>query len=76
VVRRGLRLAGFGLLGGLAVSLAAGRALESQLFQVRSTDPGNLGLMALAVVLATLAASLLPAWRALRVDPARTLRQE
>jgi putative ABC transport system permease protein len=76
VVRRGLRLAGFGLLGGLAVSLAAGRALESQLFQVRSTDPGNLGLMALAVVLATLAASLVPAWRALRVDPARTLRQE
>jgi ABC-type lipoprotein release transport system permease subunit len=27
-------------------------------------------------VLATLAASLVPAWRALRVDPARTLRQE
>ena len=76
VVRRGLRLAGLGLVGGLVVSLAAGRALESQLFQVRSTDPGNLGMMALAVVLATLAASLLPAWRALRVDPARTLRQE
>ncbi len=76
VVRRGLWLAGSGLGCGLVITLAAGRVVESQLFQVRATDPGNLGMMTLAVVLATLAASLGPAWKALRIDPARTLRQD
>jgi putative ABC transport system permease protein len=76
VVRRGLGLAGLGLGGGLAIALAGGRVVETQLFGVRADDPVILGLMTAVIVLVTVAASLIPAWRAQRIDPARTLHPE
>jgi putative ABC transport system permease protein len=76
VFGRGARLVGVGLIVGLAGSLAAGRAIESMLFQVSARDP--LTLAAIVVVFALIAAiaCLLPARRAMQVDPTVALRAE
>ena len=76
VIRRGLLLAGVGLVVGAAASVAAGRLVESQLFGVSPTDPATLGIVTLLVTLATLAASYVPACRATRVAPIDALRCE
>ncbi len=76
VLRRGLRLAGAGLLIGGAGALAAARLLRSLLFAVTPTDPGVFGLIAGLLLLIALAASALPARRAARVDPIVALRHE
>ncbi len=68
------RLIGAGIALGIVLALVLGQALASLLFGVRSFDPLTLlavtALLALAAVLATLA----PAWRAVHVDPAVSLR--
>jgi hypothetical protein len=55
-------------------SAAAGRALGSLLFDTRTTDPGTYALVATSVLLIAIVASLVPARRAMRVDPMTTLR--
>jgi putative ABC transport system permease protein len=68
-----------GLLGvafGLGIAAAGTRWLESLLFEVRPLDPTTYGVV-VALVLATIvAASLVPARRARRVDLVRLLREE
>jgi predicted permease len=76
VVGQGLRLAGTGVAIGIVSAMLFGRLIESQLFEVRSLDPVTIGAMVLALMAATLLASWLPARRAVRVDPAITLRYE
>ena len=76
VLREGIVMVLAGAAVGLALALAAARAIESILFGVASTDPlvfaGVVGLL----VTAALAASLVPAVRAARLDPVRALRGE
>jgi ABC-type antimicrobial peptide transport system permease subunit len=76
VLRGGLGLATLGLLLGVLLSLAGGSRIGSLLFHTSPRDP----LVYLAVVASLLAAAaaacLLPARRALRIDPARVLRDE
>jgi putative ABC transport system permease protein len=74
--REGLRLVAWGLGLGLLLALAAAQALRPLLFGVAPHDPAT--LLAVAALLAAVAAlaSLLPAWRAARVDPARALRRD
>ena len=76
VVGQGMTLAGLGLAMGVAAAAAASRALESLLYGVSRLDPLTfaLGLALLGAV--ALAACGVPAWRAARVDPALTLREE
>ena len=69
VVRDVLRLVGVGGAVGLAAAFGLSRLLESQLYGVDSRDPGAYLVVALLVLLAALAASLLPAYRAARIDP-------
>jgi ABC-type antimicrobial peptide transport system permease subunit len=76
VVRDGLRLTVIGAGCGIAGALAAGRALASQLYGVPAWDPLTLGVSCLTVLLAAVAASLLPARRAARVDPLTALRSD
>ena len=76
VLRQGAVIAGLGTGLGLAIGLVAARSLRSILYQVSSTDP--LILTGAAVLLAgtALAACWLPARRAVKVDPARTLTED
>jgi ABC-type antimicrobial peptide transport system permease subunit len=61
---------------GVVLSLAATRALRSQLFQVEPNDPVTLAAVSALLVAVALVASWLPARRAARVDPMSALRAE
>jgi predicted permease len=76
VVGQGLRLTGAGLAIGVASAMLCGRFVESQLFGLRWFDPVTMVAMAGALITAALLASWLPARRAMRADPAVTLRYE
>ncbi len=76
VLGEGARRTAAGIGLGLACTLAVSRTLQSLLYGVRATDPATYaGVMAL-LFFVTLAACLLPAWRASRVDPLLALRQD
>ncbi len=76
VVREGLSVAALGLVIGLGAALLVGRGLRSSLYGIESTDPVTLLAASLALLGATLLATLGPACRAARTDPVRTLREE
>jgi predicted permease len=76
VLRQGLTLTGVGLAIGLALSLAMGRFAASLLYGISGTDHLTLGGVSVALLVAALLASLLPAYRAARVAPATALHYE
>jgi putative ABC transport system permease protein len=76
VVRQGVVLAGFGIVIGLAGAAAGTRLMERLLFGVSATDPITFAAGAVALGLATVAATCGPAWRAARVAPVTALRCE
>jgi hypothetical protein len=61
---------------GLVIALAATRVLRSFLFEVSATDPIALAMVTAVLLGAALMASLLPARRAVRLDPVAALRSE
>jgi hypothetical protein len=76
VVGRSALLAGIGVTLGSGLAYAAGRSMQSLLAGV---EPANLIVFAAAVVLSlvmTVAGSVLPAWRAIRVDPLAATRAD
>ena len=75
-LREGVALAAAGLLIGVVSALAAGRVLASLLFGVTTTDPLTFVGVALALGIAALCASYLPARRAAAVDPMTALRTD
>ena len=76
VVGSGLGLTGGGVAIGLAGALATARVIRAILFGVGPTDLVTLLGVTLLVGLAAVAASLVPAWRAVRIDPITVLRSE
>jgi len=76
VVRRGLRIAGIGLIAGLAVSMLTARLIKGLLYGVQPADPLVLALTALLITTIAVAASLAPTIRAMRVDPMLSLKAE
>jgi predicted permease len=76
VMARTARPVVIGIGVGAVMCLAIGRLLSSLLFGVSAFDPLALGTAALFVLGTAFAATLLPARRALRVDPTVTLRYE
>ena len=65
-----------GLLIGGAGALAVTRVLERFLFEVKPSDPATFAAVALTLACAALAASYVPARRAMKVDPIVALRHE
>jgi predicted permease len=76
VMAHGLTLALIGLAAGLAAALVLTRLMEALLFEVRPNDPATLVGVALLIAAVAAAASLVPAFRATRVDPIAALREE
>ncbi len=76
IMTHGMIPAAAGIVLGLLGSIAATRALQSLLFGVSPTDTIALGAAALLLASVAAAACVIPTWRALRIDPALTLRQE
>jgi len=75
-LREGVALAVAGLLIGLVSALAVGRVLASLLFGVTTTDPLTFVGVTMALGIAALGASYLPARRAAAVDPMTALRTD
>jgi predicted permease len=76
VLGEGLRIAGLGVVVGVAGALALGRFIREQLFGVTSQDPVTLLAVSLLLLASALLACYVPAYRATRVDPAIALRCE
>jgi putative ABC transport system permease protein len=76
VLRQGMGLAVLGIGIGLGAALALTRLIESQLYGVTATDPSTFLLVAGVLTATALLANLIPAVRAMRMDPAVVLREE
>jgi putative ABC transport system permease protein len=76
VSRGGFRILLWGAAIGVVAALAVTRVMGSLLFGVGAADPRSYGLVLVTLSAVMLAACYVPARRATRVDPARTLRSE
>ena len=74
VVTQGLALAAGGVALGAGAALLLTRLLGYLLYKVSPRDPLSFGSAFAVMLVATLAASLVPGWRATRTDPVRALR--
>ncbi len=70
-----LAVVALGAAAGVAGGLACGRFVESLLFGVKVTDIGMIAIPVLTLMAAAIAASIPPAARAVRIDPAQVLRE-
>jgi hypothetical protein len=73
ILREGLNLGAAGVAAGLVVSLAAAFGLRHLLFGISPLDPLTLGTSIVIVVAVTLAASIIPATAASRIEPRAAL---
>jgi len=76
VLRRALLLMAIGVAIGTAGALALTRVMAGLLYEVHPTDAATFAGSALLLALLAVAASLVPAWRATRVDPLVALRAD
>jgi len=76
VVGEGLRVSVAGIVIGTVVALGASRYVGPLLFRVSPRDPLVLSGVAATLVAVAILASVLPAWRATRVDPSVALRAD
>jgi ABC-type antimicrobial peptide transport system permease subunit len=65
-----------GLLIGVPLAVAAGRAITDQLYQVKFWDPPAIGFASTTLAIAALVAALIPAAKAARISPMSALRAE
>jgi putative ABC transport system permease protein len=76
VVGEGLRVVLLGVAIGTAIAVAAGRSLSAFMYGTTPHDPLVLTTVAAVLIAVALIASLVPAFRAARSDPADALRSE
>jgi predicted permease len=76
ILRRGLGLAVIGLVVGMGLSMVLTRYLASMLYTIKPLDPVTLLSVTGILLLVSFLASSAPAWRAARLDPMKTLRDQ
>ena len=76
ILKRGLVLAGIGVMIGLGASAVLTRFISSQIYGVHAFDPVTYIVVTGLLTAISLLASAAPAWRAARVDPMKTLREQ
>jgi ABC-type antimicrobial peptide transport system permease subunit len=76
VLKGALLQMGIALVIGIPVTIAAGRAMATQLFGVKPYDPKILLLTTATLTFAAFLAAVIPARRAATLDPMRALRTE
>jgi hypothetical protein len=74
-ITRALRLAGIGIVFGIAGAIALRQVVASQLYETSALDPWVLALVPLTMLAVTLLASYVPARRASRIDVTAALRE-
>ncbi len=76
ILRRGLMLAAIGLGIGIVVAAVLTRFLSELLYGVKPLDPLTFVVVSAVLMLVSLIASSAPAYRAARLDPMKTLREQ
>jgi putative ABC transport system permease protein len=76
IVTEGMKPALLGLLLGVAGALALGRILTSFIYGIAPYDPLTFAAVAALLAAVALLASIIPAYRAARIEPTRALREE
>jgi predicted permease len=76
IAGEGVRLILLGGVAGLGAALAAAQLIRNLLFHVEPRDPATYAAVALLLGLVALAATLIPARKAMRVEPVAALRYE
>lgn len=76
VAKHGLALAAIGIVIGIAGAFALTRSIQTLIYGTAPNDPSTFALVALVLGMVALVACGVPAWRAARIDPIITLRQE
>lgn len=76
VLGQAAKLAGCGIAAGFLLSLALTRSVTSMLVGVKPADPASLAAASGALLLTALAASFVPGWKAIHVEPVTALRVE
>jgi len=74
VLASGARHGFAGVAIGLLATFASGQVFSAYVSRLGRLDPGILGVLTTSLVAVTVVASLVPAWRATRVDPVEALR--
>jgi ABC-type antimicrobial peptide transport system permease subunit len=70
------RAVGWGLVIGVLLSAAVAQLLRSSLYGLSPFDPRSFGAAIGILLLAAFLATVLPAWRAVHVDPMESLRSD
>ena len=76
VLRQGLSLTGAGIVAGLVGAVALTRLMASLLFGVSAVDGITFSTVTLLLALVALGASVIPATRAIKIDPTIALRSD
>jgi ABC-type antimicrobial peptide transport system permease subunit len=76
IVRQGMAVTGVGLLAGVVAGLALTRLMRNLLFAVAATDPMSFVGATACLVVVALVSCLIPALRALSIQPVNALRHE
>ncbi|MFY9528852.1 MAG: ABC transporter permease [Candidatus Acidiferrales bacterium] len=76
IVAEGMRPVLIGVAIGLAGAVALGRVVASLIYGVKPSDPGTFAAVSALLAAVAFAASVVPAYRATRVDPMKALREE
>lgn len=76
IVGEGVVLSAIGIGIGVGISIGLGQLLSKLFYEVETADAATLGIVACVLLFVSGLASLIPAWRAMRVDPLTALRHE